>query len=80
MRQRKQHPNKEARRENVAARRIAMMYGIPVKSIGLWPNKGDNAYFELCYVTSTMTAHCRDVGRRFGTLAAKVGRCELLGL
>jgi len=80
MRQPKQQHNKEARRENMAVRRIAMMYRIPVKSIGLWPNKGDNAYFELRYITSTTTAHSRDVGRRCSTLAAKLSRRELLGL
>lgn len=46
MRQQKQHPNKEARRENMTVRRIAMIYHIPVKSIGLWPNKGYTDYFE----------------------------------
>lgn len=47
MRQRKQHPNKAARRENIMARRIAMMYDIPVQYIGLWPNKGYTDYFEV---------------------------------
>ena len=37
MRQRKQHPNKEARRENKMARRIAKLYSKPVKYFGLWP-------------------------------------------